>query len=239
MALGLVMLLEAPGRGAIVESMGSYESMGKTIGVERFEPGEAGRYPAIVILHGAGGMAFGGPEFRAYGRELARRGYVAEIVHYFDQTGVKHADGATIARSFSSWLVTLGDALTDLEKRPNVDARRIGLLGFSLGSYLSLSLAGLDRRVSAVVEYFGGLPEFFSRNLKRFPPTLILHGEDDRVVSVAEARKIEHLFTERKFPFEIRLYPGQGHRFTGADEADAYARALAFLDKHVKGAKGG
>ena len=239
MALGLVMILEAPSRGAIVESVASFESLGKTIGVERFEPEAAGKYPAIVILHGAGGMDVGGPEFRAYGRELARRGYVAEIVHYFDQTGVKHAGGATIARSFSSWLVTIGDGLSSLEKRANVDPKRIGLLGFSLGSYLSLSLAGHDRRVSAVVEYFGGLPDFFSRNLKRFPPTLILHGEDDRIVSVAEAHRIERLLTERKFPFEIRLYPGQGHRFTGADEADAYARSLAFLDKHVKGVEGG
>ena len=90
-----------------------------------------------------------------------------------------------------------------------------------------------------MVEYFGGLPEFFGRNLKRFPPTLILHGEDDRVVPVAEARRMERLFTDRKFPFEIRLYPGQGHRFTGADEADAYARSLAFLEKHVKAAGGG
>ncbi len=229
------MILQAADRRAIVESIATFESLGRTIGVERFEPGGAGKHPAIVILHGAGGMAVGGPEFREYGRELARRGYVAEIVHYFDQTGIKRADGATIARSFSSWLVTIGDGLTHLERRPNVDPRRIGLLGFSLGSYLSLSIAGHDRRVSAVVEYFGGLPEFFSRNLQRFPPTLILHGEDDRVVSVAEARRIERLFTEREFPFEIRLYPGQGHRFTGADEADAHARSLAFLDKHVKG----
>ncbi len=233
-ALGLVMMLGTPSRGEIVESRGSFESQGKTIGVERFEPEGAGRHPAVLILHGAGGMAVGGPEFREFGRELARRGHVAQIVHYFDRTGTRQADAATIARSFSTWMATIGDALTGLGGRDNVDPGRIGLLGFSLGSYLSLSIASHDRRVAAVVEYFGGLPELFTGNLERFPPTLILHGADDPVVPVESARKLEKLLTAKKFLFEIRIYPGQGHRFTGPDEADAYARALGFFEKHLK-----
>jgi len=220
--------------GEIVESKGSFPSIGKTIGFERFDPRGPGKHPAVIILHGAGGMDVGGPEFREFGRELARRGYVARIVHYFDQTGTKTADAATIARSFSAWLVTIGDAITDLSGAANVDPSRVGLLGFSLGSYLSLSTAGRDRRVSAVVEYFGGLPEPFAWNLKRFPPTLILHGDADRIVPVAEAHKLERLLAEKKFPFEVRIYPGQGHRFTGDENVDAYRRSIAFLDKHLR-----
>jgi dienelactone hydrolase len=230
------MILSGPVRGEIVESEGSFMSLDKKIGVERFEPREAGKYPAIVILHGAGGMDIGGREFRAFARELARRGYVAHIVHYFDQSGTRRADTPTIGRSFSSWMVTIGDALTSLSKQENVDPRRIGLLGFSLGSYLSLSVASQDRRVSAVVEYFGGLPELFARNLKRFPPTLILHGDADTVVPVSEARKLEKVFREKDFAYEIRVYPGQGHRFTGEHDADAYQRSLSFFEKHVKNA---
>jgi carboxymethylenebutenolidase len=233
-ALGLVMILNTATRGEIVEAEGSFVSMEKKIGVERFEPRGAGRYPTILILHGAGGMDIGGPEFREFARELARRGYVAQIVHYFDQTGTRRADTPTIGRSFSSWMVTIGDALTSVSKQENVDPKRIGLLGFSLGSYLSLSVASQDRRVSAVVEYFGGLPDLFARNLKRFPPTLILHGDADKVVPVAEAHKLERVFREKDFAYEIRVYPGQGHRFTGEPDVDAYRRSLSFFDKHVK-----
>lgn len=233
--VGMVFMLGTTARGGeIVESKGSFVSLGKTIGIERFEPKEPGKYPAVVILHGAGGMDVGGPEFRQSGRELARRGYVARIVHYFDQTGTTTADAATIARSFSAWMVTIGDAITDLSEAPNVDPGRVGLLGFSLGSYLSLSTAGRDRRVAAVVEYFGGLPDLFARDLQRFPPTLILHGDADKVVPVVEAHKLEKLLAEKKFPFEVRIYPGQGHRITGEDGVDAYRRALAFLDKYLK-----
>jgi carboxymethylenebutenolidase len=236
-AMGLVMMMgpTARGEGEMVESAGSFLSLGKTIGVERFEPAGAGKHPAILILHGAGGLDIGGREFRQFARELARRGYVAQIVHYFDQSGTRHADASTIGRSFSSWMVTIGDALTGLARQENVDPRRIGLLGFSLGSYLSLSVASRDPRIAAVVEYFGGLPDLFAVNLKRFPPTLILHGDADPVVPVAEARKLERILRGKDFPFQIRVYPGQGHRFTGADDLDAYRRSLAFFDLHLKG----
>ncbi len=218
----------------IRETKGAFESQGKTIAVEKFEPSSSGRHPTILILHGAGGMEIGGPEFREFARELARRGYVAHIVHYFDQTGDVRADAQAIGRSFSTWMITIGDALTSAAKQENVDPGRLGLLGFSLGSYLSLSVASHDRRVSAVVEYFGGLPDLFTWNLKRFPPTLILHGDADDVVPVAEARKLEKLFGEKKFPFEIRVYPGQGHRFHGDDDKDAFQRSLRFFEKHLK-----
>ena len=230
------MILGQSAFGEIVESSGTFISQGKPIGVEKFEPKDEGKHPVILILHGAGGMEIGGPEFREFARELARRGYVAQIVHYFDQTGTRRADSSAIGRSFSSWMLTIGDALTAVSKQPNVDPTRIGLLGFSLGSYLSLSVASHDRRVSAVVEYFGGLPDLFAWNLRRFPPTLILHGDADDVVPVSEARKLERLLREKSFPFEVKVYAGQKHRFTGDDEKDAYNRALSFLDKHVKNA---
>jgi carboxymethylenebutenolidase len=222
----------------IRQSTGSFESQGKAIAVETFEPTTPGRHPAILVLHGAGGMDIGGPQFREFARELARRGYVAHIVHYFDQTGTVRADTPAIGRSFSTWMLTIGDALTAIAKQDNVDPDRLGLLGFSLGSYLSLSVASHDRRVSAVVEYFGGLPDVFAWNLKRFPPTLILHGDADPVVPVAEARKLEKLLESKKFPHESRIYPGQGHRFRGDDEQDAYQRSLRFFELHLKKADG-
>jgi carboxymethylenebutenolidase len=131
-------------------------------------------------------------------------------------------------------MITIDDALTAIARQENVDPGRLGLLGFSLGSYLSLSVASHDSRVSAVVEYFGGLPSLFALNLKKFPPTLILHGDADDTVPVAEARKLEKLFGEKQFPFEIQVYPGQGHRFHGDDEKDAFERSLRFFDKHLK-----
>ena len=218
----------------IVESRSSYESQGKTIVVERFEPKAAGKHPAVLVLHGSGGMLVGGPAFRGFARELARRGYVAHVVHYFDLSGTLLADRPMMTARFPEWLLAVADGLTDLAKRPDVDPARIGVAGFSLGGYLSVSLAMFDPRVTAVVDFFGGLPEPLRNDLRSLPPTLILHGDADKIVPVAEARTLETLCRARNIPHEVRIYAGQGHFFTGDDSRDATRRALTFLDTHLK-----
>lgn len=234
----LMMLLNPAARGVeIEESKTSFPSQGKTIAVERFAPKAPGKYPGIVVLHGAGGMR---PEgfgfaFREYARQLARNGYVAHIIHYFDRTGHEIAtDEAMMKTHFPDWLRTIGDGVTHLASQPDVDPQRIGLLGFSLGAYLSLSEAMHDPRIQAVVEYFGGLPDVLTKDLKRLPPVLILHGEADRVVPVQEAEKLERLCTEKHLTYEKKIYPGQGHGFMGNDGLDAVKRTMAFFEKYVK-----
>ena len=237
-SVSLLLSSDAGAKAAeIVESKTSYESKDKTIAVERFEPKAPGKYPAVVVLHGAGGMrpeGFGWA-FREYAKHLARQGYVTHVIHYFDRTGHEVVlDPKVMREHFAAWMETVADGVTHLSKQPNVDPKRIGLLGFSLGAYLSLSLATLDERVRAVVEYFGGLPEDLAKGLKRMPPTLILHGDADSIVPVKEARALERLFQEKQVPFEIKIYPGQGHGFIGKEGTDALTRATAFFDKHVK-----
>ncbi len=111
---------------------------------------------------------------------------------------------------------------------------KLGLLGFSLGAYLALSVAMLDERVAAVIDYFGGLPDPLVPRLTRMPPTLILHGEADPIVQVAEAHKLKRLFDERQLPYEMQLYPHAGHGFHGRDMMDAAQRTLAFLNRHLR-----
>lgn len=243
LALGAGLAFGGSGRPAtaaegleIVESKASYESQGKTIAVERFEPKAAGKYPVVLVIHGAGGMTIGGPWFRESARGLARRGYVAHVVHYFDLTGTTVADPSTMKAKFPAWLKAVADGVTNAAKQPNVDARRVGLLGFSLGSYLSLSLATFDPRVLAVVEYFGGLPDVLAKGVKSLPPVLILHGDADPIVPVSEATELEALCKEKKVPHEVRIYKGQGHGFFGDDALDAFRRTSTFFDTHVKNA---
>ena len=87
-------------------------------------------------------------------------------------------------------------------------------------------------RVKAVVEFFGGLPEEL-QGVPRMPPVLILHGEDDRVVPVSEAVKLQQLLERTGTPYEIKLYPGAGHVLNGLQFMDAGRRAVQFLNKHL------
>jgi dienelactone hydrolase len=207
-----------------------FESGGKSIRVEEFLPDRAGRCPTVFLLHGSGGP---GATLMDAARDLARHGYVAMVLHYFDLPGVQASSQENSDRYFISWMTLVGDAVKAAGKRPHVDSSRVGLLGYSLGGYLALEVGATNSDITAVVDYFGGMSTIISDKLERMPPTLLLHGQLDPVVPVGEARRLERLFTEKKVTFEIHVYPDETHGFTGAAADDARERTLRFLDKYL------
>jgi carboxymethylenebutenolidase len=212
--------------------MASYTSQGKNIGVVVYEPNRSGSFPALLVIHGSSGpvSSFVG----GYAQQLANLGYVVFFVHYFDATGTGYASLSAIRQHFETWLLTIADAVSFAERHPKVDSQRIGLLGVSLGGYLSLSLASKDARVSAVASLMAGMPEEVIAETRRMPPTLLLHGEDDHTVPISEAYAVEALLKQLGTPHEIKTYPGQGHSFHGMAQMDALTRTLRFLNRHLK-----
>src|SRR2546423_787065 len=81
-----------------------FVSGGKTIPVERFAPKQAGKYPAILLVHGADGFALGGQHYRQMAQAVADKGYVVFLVHYFERTDTKWADLLTMIKEFATWM---------------------------------------------------------------------------------------------------------------------------------------
>ena len=216
---------------SISHSQSSFESGSKVIRLDCFLPSPNGeRFPAVISLHGSGGGLTGMSEPASM---LASHGFAVYVLHYFDRTGTTFADKETIFRHFPIWVKTLWDAVSHVERQPQVDPQRIALLGFSLGAYLSLSDAAVDSRVRAVVDFFGGLPKEMKFFMRRLCPVLILHGEADRTVPVEEAYHLQKILQKKNIPYEMQIYPGAGHGFDGETWRDAGRRTLAFLQKHL------
>jgi dipeptidyl aminopeptidase/acylaminoacyl peptidase len=156
------------------------------------------------------------------------------VLHYFDRTGTTEIDGLqTIFRHFPVWMKTLWDAVSFVARRPQVDPERIGLLGFSLGAYLALSASAIDSRIQAVVEFFGGMPKEMRFFTRRLCPVLILHGEEDKTVPVEEAYHLQRILEKKQIAYEMQIYPGVGHGFSGEAWRDAGLRTLTFLRKYL------
>ncbi len=211
-------------------SSASFESSGHSVTVEQFLPAAPGKYRTVIALHGSGGIREGWSTQPA--TLMAGQGYSVFLLHFFERTGTVRADYETTHRHFPDWMRTIGDAITFAAQNPSVDANRIGLLGFSLGGFLALAVASVDPRVKAVVEFFGGLPEEL-QGVPKMPPVLIVHGEEDRVVPVSEAVKLQQLLERTGSPYEMKLYPGAGHVLNGMQFMDAGRRAVQFLNKHL------
>ena len=198
------------------------------------------------MLHGAAPRKDAGyDEYERICGRLAEQGYYTEFIEYYSQTaviGVGNTSG--MMKNFPVWLAEIRSGIDALDKNPAVDPHRVALLGFSLGSYLSLSTGAIDpEQIAAIVEYYGGLPPTLSGGAKTMPPTLILHGDKDVLVNVSEAHALDELLTASKRPHEMHIYEGANHAFNfpelpfwyNADDAlDAWDRTLKFLAANLK-----
>ncbi len=216
----------------VTHSQASFESGGKDIRLDCFLPDANGlRLPAVIGLHGSGG---GHATMSEPATLLAEQGFAVYVLHYFDRTGTAEIEGLqTIFLHFPVWMKALWDAVSFVARQPQVDPERIGLLGFSLGAYLALSAAAIDSRIQAVVEFFGGLPKEMKLFMRRLCPVLILHGEQDKTVPVEEAYHLQQVLEKKRVPYEMQIYAGAGHGFSGEVWRDAGLRTLVFLQKHL------
>lgn len=215
----------------------AYVSGGARIAVERFAPAAAsdggtrrGGLPAVLVLHSSAGVRGpGGAAVRRWADALARHGYVAYVVHYFDRTGDTRTDDAREDAAFPVWTEALEDAVTFVRRDPAVDSTRVSAFGVSLGGYMALALGAADARVGRLVVLSGGFFGALAPRVHRLPPTLLLHGSDDDVVPVAEAERVARALARLRVPHALVVYPGQGHGLDASVRPDGLARALVFL----------
>jgi carboxymethylenebutenolidase len=219
------------------QSQLSLTSGGKTIAVDCYLPNANGeRLPAIIGLHGSGG---GHDTMGATANPLAAEGFAVFVPHYFDRTGTTTADKGESIRNFPLWMKTLWDVTSFVAAQPAVDPERMGILGFSLGGYLAVSLASIDTRIKAAAEFSGGFPREMKLFMRRLPPVLIVHGERDDVIPVSEAHHLQELLAKRNTPYEMQVYPGEGHHLGAEARRDADLRAITFFKHHLAPAASG
>src|SRR5262245_25224359 len=113
---------DAPGPGGIVEADATFKSRGAEVVVDVFSPEGPGAYPAVVVVHGHGGVGEGKRSgSHELARRLARAGYVALVPHYFGGRKPDPKDGRKNARSFAAWERAVDDTVGYAARRPDVD----------------------------------------------------------------------------------------------------------------------
>ncbi len=129
-----------------------------------------GRLPAVVVLHGTGGTK---ESQRGWCDDLARKGMIGLAIdarYHGERSGGargKTAYEEAIARAWRAkpeemehpfYYDTVWDLwrLVDyLETRPDVDSKRLGMIGFSMGGIQTWLAASVDERVKVSVPAIG------------------------------------------------------------------------------------
>jgi hypothetical protein len=172
-------------------------------------------------------------KYIALGERLSREGIT---MLRFDFRGVGESEGRIEDDTVSRRIVDLGSAIDFVKSHPSL-GNRIGLVGSSLGGYISLIKASMDKEIRAVVvwatpfhmddlgtkkqeeeyplpgeAFFKDLPKH--RLLPLLPKVsncMVIHGEEDELVPVDQAWEIFHTLGA---PKEIHIIEGADHRLT-------------------------
>ena len=75
-------------------------------------------------------------------------------------------------------------------------------------------------------------PAFFVTS--KTPPTLMLHGNMDQLVPVAQSVLLKNKLQSAGVANELVIYPNDGHGFASASLEDSYTHIQSFLQAHVK-----
>ena len=183
-----------------------------------FRPKGEGPFPAVVALHGCGGLLNGDGEIRRREEDWAERlvaaGYVVLLPDSFTARGMREicsgrdrkifpADRAEDAAAAAQWLA----------KQPYVDARRLGVMGWSHGAMTVLwtvrkgFMQGPQFKV-AIGLYPG------CREIAKLPdwhpgvPLTLLLGEADDWTQPGPCKKLA-----RREGFRAVVYPDAYHGF--------------------------
>lgn len=137
-----------------------------------------GNLPAVIVFHpttplhakGVAGLAPEYDEEKWQGVQLVQRGYIVWCPrNYINTDGADWAGNAKrVLAAHSNWTGMtrmVWDAIRAVDfvqSLPNVDRKRIGVLGHSLGGKQALYAAAFDERIKAAVSSEGGIGLKFS-----------------------------------------------------------------------------
>lgn len=182
--------------------------------------GPSARKPAMVISHGSGGILDG--RENAWAARLNALGVATFVVDSFKPRGIASTGDDQSRLPTAASVADAFAALSLLAGRSEIDATRIGVMGFSKGGQVALytalepfrrgSVAGDLRFGLHVALYPSCSIPYLSREVTKAPMLFLLGGADDYTPAAHCARYVDY-FRARGAPVAAVTFPNAHHGF--------------------------
>lgn len=241
LSLAIVLLLDAAIAGAGVKFSAatvSYPSGKDTVTAYLCVPEGKGPHPAVMVIHEWWGLT---PWVKEGAERLAAEGYVTLAIDLYRGIVAETPDDAhQLMRGVPEDRAArdLTAAFVYLKERKDVDAKKIGSIGWCMGGGYSLQAAVAIPELSASVVCYGRLVTDSSAIAGIGASVLGIFGGLDRGIPEKSVLEFEGTAKGMHKQVTVSIYPEAGHAFMNpgnaggyreADAKDAWARIIAFF----------
>ncbi len=224
--------------------MVSYASGSETVSGYLAPAAGAAKKPAIVVIQEWWGL---NDFIKRKADSFAARGYLALAPDLYRGKVTEDPDVAhQLMRGMPEdrAMRDLQAAVAYLRSRPDVDAKRIAVIGWCMGGGFSLKLALAESDLAGAVINYGSLVTDDTKIAGLKEPLLGNFGGKDQGISPESVREFERKAKAASKSVDFKIYPEAGHGFASSkdpkvfrpeDAKDADARADAFLARVLRG----
>ncbi len=169
-------------------------------------------HPGVVVIHEAFGL---NDHIRDVSRRFANAGYVALAVDLFTDRNrtvcmTRYMAGLLLGSVNRYGILDLKSALTHLARMPEVDAKRMGAIGFCMGGGFAVAWACTDSRLKVIAPFYATNPRPLAA-LKRLCPVVGSYPARDFTANAG--RKLEGVLDASGIAHDIKIYPNARHSF--------------------------
>lgn len=237
LAFGLALRAGAPKTETV-----SYKSGDETVSGYLALPDGRGKHPAIIVIHEWWGL---NDWVKEQAQKYAEKGYVALAVDlYRGKVATTPDDAHILMRGLPDdrGIRDLEAAFAYLTSRPDVNAVKIGSVGWCMGGSWSIKLAVDQPRLAACAVNYGWLPSEPALIAKIKAPVLGNFGADDQGIPPKDVKAFETAMKTDGKTTDIKIYEGAGHAFENPNNkqgyrpeaaADAGQRMSSFFQKYL------
>ncbi|GAC1391288.1 MAG: dienelactone hydrolase family protein [Ktedonobacteraceae bacterium] len=207
------------------------------------QPDDDAQHPGLVLIQEWYGIE---PHILDLAQKLAEQGFVVAVPDlYHGKVATEPNDAMRMIMMIKGNVDKAANeiigALETVKAMPNVEPKKLGLIGFCVGGFMTYTVASRYADLGAVVPFYGaGYDPTPSDVAKVNAPVLAIYGSKDGSIPAAQRQKVEQMYKEAGKDITVKVYDA-GHAFINPVHGDgnekaaseAWPLAINFLQKHL------